>query len=232
MRTTLIVALSLLSATAVAQPKKDPPKPTGVTVSGTVKVVEADGKTEVTNIEVVVYVVGPKEELGKPVIAASIVQTKERKFSPDLVAITTNERVEFPNGGSLLHNVFSPKPKFDLGSFGKNEKKDSGKAFENYRGTAEIYCNIHPEMAATVVVLPNPYHASLDKTTKKFVIKNVPSGKFKLYAYTRRAEKPAWVEIDTTAGDVVKEIKLTRGAETKHLNKYGEKYKAPGAGYP
>ncbi|MBA2544374.1 MAG: hypothetical protein H0V17_32325 [Deltaproteobacteria bacterium] len=224
MRTTMIIALSLLSATAIAQPKKDPPKAAGRTVSGTVKVVEADGKTEVSNIEVVVYVVGPKEELGKPVVAAKITQTKERKFSPDLVAITTNERVEFPNGGSLLHNVFSPKPKFDLGSFGKGESKDSGKAFENYRGTAEIYCNIHPEMAATVLVLPNPYHASLDKKTKKFVINNVPAGKFKLYAYTRRAEKPAWVEIDTTAGDVVKEIKLTRGAETKHLNKYGEKY--------
>jgi plastocyanin len=230
----VILASLLMAAPAVAQPKKDPPKPVvaGRTVKGTVKVLEADGKTEVSNVEVVVWVVGPPEQPGQPVIGATITQTNDRKFVPDLVAITTNEKVVFPNGGKLLHNVFSPKPKFDLGSFDKGEKKDSGDAFKGYKGTAEIYCNIHPEMAATVVVLPNPYHVSLDQKTKSFEIKNVPPGKWKLYAYTRRAEKPASVDFDITAGDAaVPEIKITRSAETKHLNKYGEKYK-DGRSYP
>lgn len=230
MRAFLAISLVLASSAALAQPKKEAPKP-GRTVSGTVKVMEADGKTEVTNVEVVVYVVGPPDEFGKEVVGATITQTNDRKFVPDLVAITTNEKVEFPNGGKLLHNVFSPKPKFDLGSFEKGEKKDSRDAFKGYKGTAEIYCNIHPEMAATVLVLPNPYHASLDKKSKAFSIKNVPPGKWKLYAYTRRMEKPAMVEIDITGGDVTKDLTITRGAETKHLNKYGEKYK-DGKSYP
>ena len=230
MRAFLATSILLFSATALAQPKKDPPKPAGRTVKGTVKVLEADGKTEVSGVEVVVYVVGPPDEPGKPEVKASITQTNDRKFVPDLVAITTNERVEFPNGGTLLHNVVSSTPKVDLGSFDKGEKKDSGDAFKSYKGTAEIYCNIHPEMAATVLVLGNPYHVSVDKKTKTFEIKNVPPGKWKLYAYTRRMEKPASLEIEPT-GDVVKEVKITRGAETKHLNKYGEKYK-DGKSYP
>lgn len=231
MRTCLAIPILLFASTTFAQPKKDPPKAAGRTVKGTVKVLEADGKTEVTGVEVVVYVVGPPDEPGKEVVTATITQTNDRKFVPDLVAITTNEKVEFPNGGKLLHNVFSSKPKFDLGSFDKGEKKDSKDAFKNYKGTAEIYCNIHPEMAATVLVLGNPYHVSVDKKSKSFEIKNVPAGKWKLYAYTRRMEKPAAIEIDTTAGDAVKDVTITRGAETKHLNKYGEKYK-DGKSYP
>jgi len=230
MRTTIVLAALLFSGVAVAQPKKDPPKAAGYTVKGTVNGLEAD-KSEVTGVEVVVYVVGPPDEPGKPVVTATITQTNDRKFVPDLVAITTNEKVVFPNGGKLLHNVFSPKPKFDLGSFDKGEKKDSGDAFKGYKGTAEIYCNIHPEMAATVLVLGNPYHVSLDKKTKTFSIPNVPPGKWKLYAYTRRMEKPTSIEIDTTNGDVTKDLTVTRGAETKHLNKYGEKYK-DGKSYP
>jgi len=228
----VLAVSTMFTATTIAQPKKDGSKPVGRTVKGTVKVLEADGKTEAPDVEVVLYVVGPPDEPGKPVIGATVVQTNDRKFVPDLVAITSNEKVVFPNGGKLLHNVFSSKPKFDLGSFEKGEKKDSGDAFKNYRGTAEIYCNIHPEMAATVLVLPNPYHASLDKKSKAFTIANVPPGKWKLYAYTRRMEKPAALEIDTTGGDVTKDITITRGAGTKHLNKYGEKYKEPGKGYP
>ncbi len=221
-----LLALLLVSSVAYAQPKAK-----GHTVSGTVTVTEADGKTDVTGVEVIVYVVGTPDEPGKEVVAATITQTSDRKFVPDLVAITTGEKVEFPNGGKLLHNVFSQKPKFDLGSFEKGEKKDTKDAFKNYKGTAEIYCNIHPEMAATVLVLPNPYHASLDKKTKKFTIANVPPGKFKLYAYTRRMEKPTMKVLDTTAGDATVDFKIARGAETKHLNKYGEKYK-DGKSYP
>ena len=231
MRAILATSILLFASTTLAQPKKDPPKAAGRTVKGRVKVLEPDGKTEVSNVEVIVYVVGPADEPGKPEVTATITQTNDRKFVPDLVAITTNERVVFPNGGKLLHNVFSSKPKFDLGSFDKGEKKDSGDAFKNYKGTAEIYCNIHPEMAATVLVLGNPYHVSVDKVKKTFEIKNVPVGnKFKLYAYTRRMEKPASIEIEAS-GDVVKDVTITRGAETKHLNKYGEKYK-DGKAYP
>jgi plastocyanin len=200
------------------------------TVTGTVKVLEENGKA-VTGVEVVVYVVGPPDQPGKEVVAAKIEQTQDRKFVPDLVAITTNEKVAFPNTGLTVHNVFSPKPKFDLGSFEKGKTKDY--AFKDYKGTAEIYCNIHPEMAATVVVLPNPYHARVDPKTGAFTIKDVPVGKWKLYAYTRRVSAPSQVGIEVKAkeGATGVALEIKRGPETKHLNKYGEKYK-DGKSYP
>ena len=80
----------------------------------------------------------------------------------------------FPNGDPFLHNVFSQSTarKFDLGSFKKGETKD--KEFPN-AGVVDVYCNIHPEMAATILVLPNNRHtrAAADGS---FVIDGVPAG--------------------------------------------------------
>jgi hypothetical protein len=125
--------------------------------------------------------------------------------------------------------VFSQKPKFDLGSFDQGKSKSW--QFKDFKGFAEIYCNIHPEMAATVLVLPNPYHVSADKNGK-FTIPNVPAGKWKLFGYTRRAAKPVSAAIEVTAGGTTNQpLTIPRSAETKHLNKYGEKYKEGGGGY-
>ena len=225
----LVVLSIFVSSVAFAQPKKDPkpaPKTATGTLTGTVKVTD-DGK-EVKGAEIVVYVVGPPDVLGKENVGATITQTADRKFIPDLVAITQNERVAFPNTGLTLHNVFSPKPKFDLGSFEKGKSKDF--LFKDYKGTAEIYCNIHPEMAATILVLPNPYHASVKKDGT-FEIPNVPVGKATLFAYTRRATAPAKVAIDVAATGTTANLTIPRSAETKHVNKYGEKYK-DGKSYP
>ncbi len=223
-----LIPIILTSSVAIAQPKTGSaaPKPVAAgTVTGTVKVTD-DGK-EATGVEVVVYVVGPPETPGPDKVTATIKQTADKKFNPDLVAITVGERVEFPNTGATLHNVFSQRPKFDLGSFEQGKTKNW--QFKD-KGLAEIYCNIHPEMAATVVVLGNPYHASADKNGK-FTIANVPPGKWTLFAYTRRS-KPVSSPIEVTAGGTTnKAFTIARDAEAKHLNKYGEKYKEGGGGY-
>ena len=220
--------LTSVPLAAIAQPKKEPlpkPVPTG-TVTGTVKVTD-DGK-DVSGTEVVVWVVGPPTAPGPDKVTATIKQTNDKRFVPDLVAITAGERVEFPNTGATLHNVFSQKPKFDLGSFEQNKTKSQ--QFKD-PGTSEIYCNIHPEMVATVVVVPHSYHASVDKNGK-FTIPNVPPGKWKLFGYTRRAAKPVFAEIVVTAdGTTTQPLTIPRGAETKHLNKFGTDYQK-GGGYP
>jgi plastocyanin len=226
-----LISIILTSSVASAQPKNGSgsaaaKQPTTGTVSGTVKVTD-DGK-EVSNVEVVVYIVGPPDAPGPDKVTATIKQTADKKFDPDLVAITVGERVEFPNTGATLHNVFSTKPKFDLGSFEQGKIKSW--QFKD-KAVAEIYCNIHPEMAATVVVVGNPYHASADKKTGKFTITNVPAGKWTLFAYTRRS-KPVSSPIEVTPGGTTsKSFAIQRAAETKHLNKFGEKYKEGGGGY-
>src|SRR5262245_2083538 len=77
-----------------------------------------------------------------------------RQFQPPVLAITAGQSVSFPNGDPFFHNVFSLSAarRFDLGQFRQGESKE--KAFPK-PGVVEIYCNIHPEMAATLLVMPN-----------------------------------------------------------------------------
>jgi plastocyanin len=189
-------------------------------------VTDADGKP--TEADVVVYVVGFNEP-GEDEIAATIMQ-KGRKFVPDLVAITQGESVSFPNGDPFLHNVFSQSParKFDLGSFKRGESKD--KQFPN-PGVVDVYCNIHPEMAATILVLPNKRHVYA-KRDGTYSIDGVPNGKWTVFAYARRALKPVSASVTIVEGLEAKvDLRLVRGAEPPHVNKYGEKYKPPTTTY-
>jgi len=214
MRTRLLLPLLLvlLAGTAVAGP-------TG-SIAGKVSVTDADGKPA-RGAEVIVYVVGFSEPAGTEV--ASIAQ-KDRRFVPDLVAITVGQKVAFPNGDAFLHNVFSQSKdrRFDLGSFKKGESKT--KEFPSL-GVIDVYCNIHPEMAATIVVLPNRRHTRT-KPDGTFLLEGVPTGNWTLFAYTRRASKPVSSKVTVLAdGETEINLALQRGAEPEHLNKYGEKYR-------
>lgn len=186
---------------------------------GSVKITDSDGK--LSNADAIIYVVGFKEPPG---IAATQVAQKDRKFVPDLVAITVGEHITFPNGDPFLHNVFSQSAtrKFDLGSFKRGDAKD--KDFPD-PGVVDVYCNIHPEMAATILVLPNRRHTRR-KPDGTYVIDGVPPGTWQVFAYTRRATKPAMASVTVVAGqDASVNLALQRGTEPEHVNKYGEKYK-------
>ena len=221
----LPTALILLVAGGVAIAAPAPPG--SGRVIGNVTLTEADGKP--ASAVVIVYVVGFLEA-GTPGATAEIKQ-RDRKFVPDLVAITVGESVTFPNGDPFLHNVFSQSParRFDLGSFKRDQRKD--KDFPN-PGVVDVYCNIHPEMAATILVLPNKRHTQVARDGS-FVIEGVPPGTWTVVAYSRRATKPASARVTVTAGaDATANLALVRSTEQDHLNKYGEKYRAPTTTYP
>jgi plastocyanin len=217
MRAAIIVIALVASARAEPKPGR---------IIGKVAVTEADGKPA-TNAEVIVYVVGFKEEPGKEVTK---VAQQDRKFVPDLVAITVGESVEFPNGDNFFHNVFSQSTarKFDLGSFKKTETKT--KDFPS-PGVVDVYCNIHPEMAATILVLPNRRHTNTGKDGH-YVLDGVPPGNWIVFAYSRRAVRPVSSNVTVAAGaDTTIDLSLVRGAEPEHPNKFGEKYHDPSGGY-
>jgi plastocyanin len=198
----------------------------GGRVVGTVMVTESDGLPAST-AEVIVYVVGFAEPGTDQV---TTITQKGRKFIPDLVAITANERVEFPNHDPFLHNVFSQSStrKFDLGSYKRGETKE--RQFPA-AGVVDVYCNIHPEMAATILVLPNRRHTRVD-AGGHFVLEGVPPGHWTVFAYTRRATKPTSAKVTVEAGAETRvNLAIIRGAQPQHLNKYGEKYYEAGQVY-
>ena len=215
----MLLVLAMLARTAGAEPAG--------TITGKVTVTEADGTPAAA--DVVVYVTGFVEPRD-PAAPATTIAQQERRFVPDLVAITVGEDVTFPNGDPFLHNVFSQSParRFDLGSFRKGDTKT--KDFPN-AGVVDIYCNIHPEMAATILVLPNRRHtrASADGT---YALTGVPAGTWTVFAYTRRAVKPTSARVTVAAGQSSTiDLALVRGAEPEHLNKYGERYHEPTTSY-
>ena len=192
-------------------------------VTGTVKVVGADGRP-VSAQGAIVYVVGFVEP--PPVGAPVTITQKDKKFVPDLVAVTAGQEVAFPNADPIFHNVFSRSPArpFDLGQYRKNESKQ--KSFPT-PGIVDVYCNVHPEMAATIVVLPNRAHtrAAADGS---FTITGVQPGKWTVFAYTRLAVQPAKAAVTVPAdGDATVTLELRRGRADDHKNKYGERYRDP-----
>jgi hypothetical protein len=118
--------------------------------------------------------------------------------------------------------------KFDLGLYKSGVTKSV--AF-NQTGVVDVYCNIHPEMAATIIVVPNRRHTRVDPTGH-FVLDGVPAGEWTIFAYSRRATKPSSVKVSVKPGaEASVELTIVRGAEPAHLNKYGEKYKEGGQVY-
>jgi plastocyanin len=219
----VLILATLAALAALAAPvRADPGR-----VVGKVTVTTKDGKP-VTGANVIVYVVGYDEppDKGPPIEVAQ----ENRMFVPDLVAVTRGASVRFPNHDPILHNVFSQSAArpFDLGSFKKGDAKD--KDFPKV-GVVDVYCNIHPEMAATILVLPNRAHARV-AADGTFHIDGVRPGHWQVFAYTRRAKRPVSAHVDVVAGqDAHVDLVLVRGPEHAHLNKYGEPYRAPGATY-
>ncbi len=196
-------------------------------VVGTVAVT-AKGKAKADASGVVVYMVGFKQPPPKSVPTMT---SKNRQFVPRVLAVTAGQKIDFPNADKFFHNVFSLSKarRFDLGQYKKGNSKK--KTFPR-KGIVEVYCNIHPKMSATILVLPNRAYAMTD-ARGRFAIKGVPPGKWKVFAYSRHAPRPARGEVTVVAGRAA-QLKLAIN-ETKfefaHKNKYGEAYKDKKARY-
>ena len=116
---------------------------------------------------------------------AEQVEQLDRRFVPDLVVIPVGSSVSFPNMDPIFHNIYSlSKPKtFDLGSYDKGETR---KVSFPKPGIVEVYCHLHPNMAATVLVTPNRWYARPDRMGH-YRIPNVPPGKYTVVAWHKSA---------------------------------------------
>ena len=158
---------------------------------------------------------------------ASLVQ-KNKSFQPHTIAVPAGSTVSFPNNDPLFHNVFSrsaPQP-FDLGLYRSGETR--ARTFTQ-PGTYRVFCNIHPQMTALVVVAPTPYVTTVG-ADGRFVL-DLPPGRYRLTALSERAG-PVSVEATSTAGAATApELVLDESAWTavQHKNKFGQDY--PAAAY-
>jgi plastocyanin len=217
MRASCLVAVALASTAARASAWAEEIG----TVRGTVAVTRP---ARLAPEPVVVYIVGFSEPAPRRRV---LIKQRNKRFIPPLVAITAGQAVGFPNGDPFLHNVFSPTPlrRFDLGSFPEGESRD--RPFPT-PGVVDVFCNIHPEMAATILILPNRRFAVVDGAGR-FEIPGVPAGTWPIYAYSRRARKPVAGRVEVKAGAVTQiDLALVEHKlEKPHRNKFGETYRDP-----
>jgi hypothetical protein len=115
---------------------------------------------------------------------ATVIQ-KDAAFEPRVLPVSVGSIVQWPNEDDIYHNVFSmSEPKeFNLGLYSAKEAPPAI-TFDK-TGRVDVFCSIHTKMHCIVLVLPNPWFA-LSDARGRFVIRDVPSGTYKLRAWHER----------------------------------------------
>src|SRR5690606_20250212 len=124
---------------------------------------------------VVVYLEGVRGYSVRPGKTHEIRQ-RNQQFTPSVSVVTKGTRVAFPNDDRIFHNVFSTSrpARFDLGLY----QSGTSKSVEFRRkGVVDVFCNIHPNMIARVLVVDTPFYDETD-ARGRFQIPGIPPGTY------------------------------------------------------
>ncbi len=158
----------------------------------------------------------------------AVMMQKNKTFTPHVLPVQVGATVDFPNYDPIFHNAFSSYSGqiFDVGLY----RPGSSRAVRFARpGVVRVFCNIHPNMSAIILVVNSPYFT-----------KTGPDGRFKLTVPPGRYQMRVFHEraTDTTLSALTKTIQVdARGWEcppiviseagylpAPHSNKYGQPY--------
>lgn len=180
------------------------------------------GKVDVPSGEPVAYVY--VENIFEPAVRGrkETITQKEKHFVPRWAVVQRGTTIEFPNSDNIYHNVFSLSSgnSFDLGLY--NSSSEAKTHVFNEPGAVDIYCNIHPQMAASALVVPNRHFAKV-KADGTYEIPGIPGGKRKVVAWAPGSQLTSqWVEVES-GGTAELNLKLESKA-AGHKNKAGRAY--------
>jgi plastocyanin len=182
----------------------------GAAQAGDVKgKVSATGLKSAENIAVYIDAV-PGKKFDTPVQHVSVDQ-RNLKFIPETIVILRGTTVDFLNSDQVSHNVYWPSINGDkrlhhsLTIVSPGQKKSF--QFDNL-GSAQLLCNLHPDMVGYIVVVPTPYFA-LTSSDGTFTIKNVPSGTYTLKTWSEDG-KPMTQRITVTDATTSVELAVSK----------------------
>ena len=181
----------------------------------------------------------PVAGLPNPAPVGAIAQTnqakmiqKDKTFTPHVLPIRVGTTVDFPNFDPIFHNAFSNYngQLFDVGLYPPGTSRPVRFARP---GVVRVFCNIHANMSAVIVVLNTPYFQATQKSGK-FQFDNVPPGEYTLRFFHERASQ-------ATLDSLARRITIGDGSITlpaigisesgyiviPHHNKYGHDYTDP-----
>jgi len=230
LRSTVAIALAL-AFTLAADNFVDAQQ---VTVSGRVDVVKQGKKTPGDNSNVVVWLTPVGRSViskPKPTQPVRLIQ-KNKSFEPHVLVVPVGSIVEFPNEDPFFHNVFSlfEGKRFDLGLY---ESGGTRLVRFDRAGICYIFCNIHPEMSAVVLVLDTPYYAMSDRAGQ-VTIPAVPPGRYILHSWHEGSndEELKGLAREITVSETghsfgVLHVPESNVVRLAHKNKYGRDYDNP-----
>jgi len=200
-------------------------------------VLSRNGKSVHNASGAVVWLTATKGDVPRPVADKVFRLTQKNKhFEPHLLVVPINAAVLFPNQDPFFHNVFSvyEGTRFDLGLY---ESGSSREVRFTRPGPSYIFCNIHPEMSAVIMVMTTPYYAITD-AEGNYSIDNLPPGEYELSVWYESAQADQLKQLQRR---IVVSEGLTRVAAltipaapslaVNHKNKYGQDYE-PQPTYP
>jgi plastocyanin len=154
---------------------------------------------------------------------------RNKTFEPHVLAVEVGSEVDFPNRDPFFHNVFSlfNGKRFDLGLY---EAGSTRAVRFDREGICYIFCNIHPQMSAVVVVVGTPYFAVSD-ARGELIVSTVPPGRYRLNLWQEHCASKTLHELsrEVLVGDAtlsLGDIVLRESSQPilAHLNKYGKQY--------
>lgn len=202
----------------------------GPLVSGKVVVLDKGDKPARDAGQAVVWLEAAAPGPVTPVTAHIV--TSDKEFKPRVVVVPVGSTVDFPNSDPFDHNVFSLSEEgpFDLGLYGRGTARSA--QFKR-PGIIRVYCNVHAQMSAFVVVRDGPWFTQ-PAGDGTFSLGPVPPGRYTVHAWHERAAAFAPESLVVTASGV-SGLDLTLDARgykfVQHLNKFGQPYATRGRRY-
>ncbi len=197
------------SETPVAPPEVEPAKadlgdpPPGAAVAqpGDPGSIQGVVKSPYTRLaQGAVYIVRVDDQKFPPPEKHTVMDQKNLIFTPHILPVVVGTTIDFPNSDTVRHNVFTEKgsaQQFNLGTYDVGVVKQI--TFDEL-GSTHLGCNVHTEMSAYILVCQNPYFATTDKGTGKFVIPDVPPGKWHLRLFHERL-KTKTIQVEVKPGE-------------------------------
>lgn len=212
------VAVLLLARMAAAAP------PGRSDLTGTIRLALPGGATS-PGADSVVWVAGAHRSAVRSSAQPPAVASRDKRFDPHVLVVTKGSTVSFPNVDPIYHNAFSRTPgsEFDLGLY----RRGAARAFTfRSTGLVRLYCNIHAEMAAYVLVLDPEDAFAVADGGGSFRLADLPAGRQAVHVWSEKGgEKELTVDV---GGEGAAPLEVVLDASSyqpvPHKNKFGKDY--------
>lgn len=201
--TVVVVAALALAAVGCASPPADPTPPRQ-SASSEAKLGQVVGKAPATGSFPPIVILEPRIPRDFPAPTdPKVMDQTGYTFFPSLLLVQKGQKVEFRNSEDVLHNVRVTNT--DTGTPVFNIATPPFGAYEHTFDEAGYYavsCDVHPAMAANILVTSTPYAVVAEKDGR-FTFSDVPPGSYTLTVYSGAQRIERVVEITGSRTELI-----------------------------